>query len=362
MPGLDNTVQRIPELTATILPERIGGQAIGIDGWGSGGATWFYRRGAEREGRFHGQAEFARTVTLYPSVFLTPFVSVDALASRRYGDGSGQGDDGGGRILPMGGAQLSATVWRYFGMPSGSTLVHSVNPSVKYQWVPGSSQDDIPITDQWSRIDARKQATFSISQGLHRLGSAGTPTELAALDLEWAYDVGSRKAPQSPYVDPLSPFVWTLRDQIDLNAGRSRDTHNASDILARIRVNPDGRWKATGDALFDPNSKGLTAASVGGEWRADAENRASVHYRISRQLSEDIQGRYAWRIDSLVGVSGDLNYSIRNKEMTEGTATINLYPRSDCWNVGLILHKTARPSDTSIRLMVALKGIGGVGN
>ncbi len=361
IPGVDNTVQRIPELTVTVLPERIGGPSVGIDGWGSGAGTWFHNREGVEEGRVHGLAELARTMTLYPSVFLTPFVSVDGLASRRNGAGPGSTDNGGERLLPMAGAQLSATAWRYFATPSGGTLVHSINPSVKYQWVPNVAQNDIPITDQWSRIEGRKQATFSISQGLHRLGSAGTPTELASLDLEWAYDVGSRKTPQTPYVDPLSPFVWTLRDQIDLNAGRSRDTNNASDILARLRINPAARWKATGEALFDPNSRGLTAASIGAEWRVDAENRASFNYRISHQLSEDLQALCGWRIARLIGVSGKLNYSIRNKEVTDGTATVNLYPRSDCWNIGLALHKTTRPSDTSFRLMVALKGIGGVG-
>jgi LPS-assembly protein len=361
IPGIDNTVQRLPELVLTALPERIGGAAIGVDGWATGGAAWLYRRGAEREARAHGLAELSRTVTLYPSVFLTPYFAVDGLESRRSGGPPRQSDDGGGRIVPMGGAQLSATVWRYFATPSGGTLVHSVNPSVKYLWVPTVSQDDIPITDQWSRIDARKQATFSISQGLHRIGSAGTPTELASLDLEWAYDAGSRQVPQSPYVDPLSPFVWTLRDQIDLNAGRPRDTHDASDILARLRVNPAARWKATGEALFDPNTRGLTSASIGAEWRSDDENRTSLDYRISRGLSEDIHGQFGWRIARVVGLLGNLNYSIRNKEMTEGAATVNLYPRSDCWNVGFTVHRTTLPSDTSIRFVFGLKGIGGVG-
>ncbi|HEY5996452.1 MAG TPA: LPS assembly protein LptD, partial [Candidatus Deferrimicrobiaceae bacterium] len=184
---------------------------------------------------------------------------------------------------------------------------------------------------------------------------------LASLDLEWAIDAGSRSTPSSPYVDPLSPFVWTLRDQIDLNAGRPRDTNRASDILARLRINPAARWKATGEALYDPNDRRLTATSVGAEWRTDENNRVAVNYRVSRQLSEDVQAQYAWRIARFVGLSGNVNYSIRNKEITDGSATVNLYPRSDCWNVGFILNRTSRPSDTGIRLVFGLKGIGGVG-
>jgi LPS-assembly protein len=359
--GIDNTVQRIPELEATILPERIGSDTIGIDGWGNGGASWLYRRGGEREGRAHGSAEISRTFTPYPSIHLTPFVGIDALRSAPSGERSGEAGNGGGRLLPMAGGQLSATAWRYFAQASGDSLVHSINPSVKFLWIPETSQEDIPVTDRWSRIEGRKQVTFSMSQALHRLGSAGTPSELASLDLEWAVDAGSRSTPRSPYVDPLSPFVWTLRDQIDLNAGRPRDTDGASDILARLRINPAARWKATGEALYDPNDRRLTATSVGAEWRADEDNRVAVNYRVSRQLSEDVQAQYGWRIARFVGLSGNVNYSIRNKEITDGSATVNLYPRSDCWNVGFILNRTSRPSDTSVRLVFGLKGIGGVG-
>jgi hypothetical protein len=261
----------------------------------------------------------------------------------------------------MAGGQLSATAWRYFAAPSGESLVHSVNPSVKFLWIPTSSQENVPVTDRWSRIEPRKQVALSVSQALHRLGSGGTPSELASLDLEWAIDAGSRSTPRSPYVDPLSPFVWTLRDQIDLNAGRPRDTDGASDILARMRINPAARWKATGEALYDPNDRRLTATSVGGEWRADEENRIAVNYRISRQLSEDVQAQYGWRVARFLGLSGNLNYSIRNKEITDGSATVKIYPRSDCWNVGFILNRTSRPADTSVRFVFGLKGIGGVG-
>jgi LPS-assembly protein len=360
LPGVDNTVQRIPELSMTVMPGRVGGPGLGIDAWGSGSGSWFYRRGGEREGRFHGLAELSRTFTLYPSVFLTPVAGVDVLQSVRSGERTNPDEEGGGRVVPMGGVQLSATVWRYFN-PSGGTIVHSVNPAIRYQWVPTVNQNDIPVTDQWSRVQARSEATVSVSQGLHRLDSTGTPVELASLDVEWAFDIGNRKAPDSPYVDPLAPYVWTLRDQIDLNAGRTRDTHNASDVLARLRVNPAARWTAIGEALYDPNEQRLTSTAVGGEWHADAEHKASVNYRVSRQLSEDILGAFAWRLGRVVGLTGSINYSIRNKEMTEGAATVNLYPRSDCWNVGFMVRRTALPADTSIRFVFGLKGLGGVG-
>jgi hypothetical protein len=57
-----------------------------------------------------------------------------------------------------------------------------------------------------------------------------------------------------------------------------------------------------------------------------------------------------------------VSYSLRNKQLTEGSATLTLYPRSDCWSVGLVTSRKTVPEETSYKLLFSLKGIGGIGN
>lgn len=359
LPGPDVTVQRLPDYSGTFLPRSL--WRTGVDLQGSAGGAWFYRDGGERVLQGQGMLELSRPLALAPSVFFTPYAGVEMLGARTTGKEAGEGSDGG-RVLPTGGVLLTSTAWRDFERPGRTNYIHSVTPSFRFRWVPDVDQAEIPLTDSRSRIGARNQVTLSIAQGLHRVVGDGMPVELADLEVEWAYDIGGRKAPESPYVDPLSPYVRALRDQIDLNAGRPGNDRAASDILARFSVQPRLPVRATGEMLFDPVDGVFTSMGVTGEWRMGRETRAAAGYRVSRDLSEDIRGEFSAHPVRLIALEGVVDYSIRNRQLTEGTATVSLYPRSDCWSVGLKLRRTSNPDDTSFKLVFSLKGIGGVGS
>jgi hypothetical protein len=68
------------------------------------------------------------------------------------------------------------------------------------------------------------------------------------------------------------------------------------------------------------------------------------------------------RLHRVLGFKTNVNYSVRNEELTEGTATFTLYPRSDCWSVGLEAGRKTKPDESSYKLLFSLKGIGTIGN
>ncbi len=353
----DNTVQRLPEFTADFLPKTIG--RTGIDASGDIQATYFYRREESREGRVRGSGDLSRTFTLYPSVTFTPYLTLDLQGVMPTGQRDGTENEG--MVLPGGGGHVDASVFRKYEGRKGRTLVHTVQGAVGFRWLPRVEQSDIRISDQWSRIGEQQQFTFSLNQRFTRLGEKGGPTELAVLSLEWAYDVGKRKATGSPYIDPLSPYVRSLRDQIDLGAGRTPQVAAASDLYALFLVRPYSKWSFSGEVLTDTHSWTFTTATLGTEWKQREDLRALLEYRLSRDLSEDIHGLAAVRPMRFLGLRTEGNYSIRNKELNEGSATVTLYPRSDCWGIGLTTRRTARPRETSFNLTFTLKGIGTVG-
>ena len=355
----DNTVQRLPEVSFTFLPRTFG--KSGIDAAGGARATYFYRREGDRELQGRGYGEISRTFTLYPSVTITPFLSVDLLGAYPASNETGIGS--GGRILPGGGGKMEADFRRSFERGSGTRLVHAVQTNTSFRWMPAADQKDIPLVDEWSRVGEQQQFTFSVTQRLLRVDNVTGPYELAFLAVEWALDVGRRRPTGSPYIDPLSPFVRSLREQIDLAAGRSAVQRDAaSDIYTRFRVRPALKWTVSGETLFDAGEGRFTTAALGGEWKQSEESRAFVEYRRSRDLAEDVHGLFAARLHRVVGVKTDVSYSLKNKQLTEGTATLTLYPRSDCWSVGLVTSRKTKPEETSYKLLFSLKGIGGIGN
>ncbi|MGE5188727.1 MAG: LPS-assembly protein LptD [Gemmatimonadota bacterium] len=357
----DNTVQRLPEYGAQVLARPVG--KTGIEAGGELRVENFYRRAGDRELRGRGLVGVSWPVTLYPSVSLVPYGGADLLASRTVSAWGDRPVTDSGRVVPLAGADLSAVWRRTFVRSETVRLSHTVEPTIGFRWIPDVEQSDIPTTDQWSRVRPQRQFSVALAQRLTRLAEEGHASEVGVLEVEWAYDLKREAMSDAVYVDPLQPFARTLREQIDLETGQaSGGRAAASDIYARFRVAPAPRWRMTGEALFDPVAGDLTTASVGGGWTRGDEDRVLLSYGITRGLSQDVNGIVAFRPFRFLGLRSDWNYSVRNREVSDGMITVTTYPRSDCWSVGAVYYKKSHPDETSIRLMFGLRGIGEFGN
>jgi LPS-assembly protein len=356
IPGPDNTAQRAPEYTMTLLPAGI--PVAGIDLSGAISATRFQRRDGFDELRARGFGEISRAIPLYRSITLVPYLFADVLGTRFERSAAGPSDRG--RLAPGGGATLSADARGDF---PGKALVHTAGVSAGFRYVPKIRQDDLPVTDRWSRLAPQSQFLFTFSQRLLGVKDGAAPKEFLSFHIEWAYDPGGNEPSGSPYVDPLAPYVRALRDQVDTGAGRPPKKNNApSDIYAKVGLNPMERWRFQGEALFDPVEKSFTVGAVSGEYKKDDDHRVLAEYRVSRGLAEDVRGTFAWRLLRRLRLQALVDYSVRNGYLSEGALGISVFPRSDCWNVGFIVDRKTQPSDTSVRLTFGLKGIGSVGN
>ncbi|HEX7523569.1 MAG TPA: LPS assembly protein LptD [Candidatus Deferrimicrobium sp.] len=357
IPGPDNTAQRVPEYTMTLLPEKI--PVAGIDLSGDISATRFQRRDGFDELRARGFGEVSRAIPLYRSFTLVPYLFADVLGTR-FEQSPANGPSDHERVVPGGGATLSADARK--DIPERD-LVHSAGASAGFRYVPKIHQDDLPITDRWSRLAPQSQFLFTLSQRLLGVEDSAAPKEFLSFHIEWAYDLGGSEASGSPYVDPLAPYVRALRDQVDKGSGRPPDKNNApSDIYAKVGFNPIERWRFQGEALFDPVGSTFTIGAVSGEYKKDEDHRVLAEYRLSRNLAEDVRGTFAWRLLRWLRLQAQADYSLRNGYLSEGGVGVSVFPRSDCWHVGFTVDRKTQPDDTSIKLTFGLKGIGSVGN
>ncbi len=355
IPGPDNTVQRVPEYTMTLLPAGI--PIAGVDLSGDISATRFQRRDGFDEVRARGFGEVSRAIPLYRSFTLVPYLFTDVLGTRFEQSPAGSSDRG--RFVPGGGATLSADARGDF---PERALVHTAGVSAGYRYVPKIRQDDLPATDRWSRLAPQSQFLFTLSQRLLGVKDGAAPKEFLSFHIEWAYDLGGKEPSGSPYVDPLAPYVRALRDQIDTGSGRPPKKNDApSDVYAKVALTPIERWQFQGEALFDPVEKSFTVGAVSGEYKKDDDHRVLAEYRLSRDLAEDVRGTFAWRLLHWLRLQALANYSVRNGNLTEGAVGMSVFPRSDCWNVGFTVERKTQPDDTSVKLSFGLKGIGSVG-
>jgi hypothetical protein len=341
----------------TLLPERI--PVAGVDLSGEISATRFQRKDGSDELRARGFGEISRAIPLYRSVTLVPYLTADALTTR-FEPSPGADPSSAGRVVPGAGATLSADVRKDV---RERALVHTAGISAGYRYVSSVFQDDLPITDRWSRLAPQSQFLFTLSQRLLGIKEGAPPKEILSFHIEWAYDIGGSNPSGSPYVDPLAPYVRALKQQIDTGAGRSPDQNSApSDIYAKVGWKPVERWRFQGEALFDPVETTFTVGAVSGEYKKDEDHRVLLEYRLSRDLAEDVRWTFAWRLLHWLRLQGHGDYSVRNGYLTEGSAGVSVYPRSDCWNIGFTVDRKTQPDDTTVKLTFGLKGIGSTGN
>lgn len=353
----DNTLQRLPEYSFTLLPRELGNS--GIEAGGELSGAYFHREQGEREVRGRGAAVLSRAFALYPSVSLVPFLSVDLYEAVPVAERGGT--ERAGRVIPMGGAAFQMDLRRDFPSAGARRFVHLVSPAAAFRWIPEVNQADIPLNDHWSRVGAQSEFTFSVTQRLLRPSEAG-PVEVAFLELAWAIDARERAPSASPYVDPYSPYLRALRDQIDLATTPGvRSTEAASDIYARLHVVPSPGWRLSGETLFDPNVGDVTVAAASAEYRRGDAGVALLEYRRSGNLAEDLHGMFGVRPLRFLGLQGSGDYSMTRGELTEGWGTVTLHPRSDCWSVGFTVGRKTRPEETSFKLTFSLLGIGTIG-
>lgn len=355
------TSERLPEATERILPRVLPG---GFDLRGDAAAVRITRgtadntTGADGEYRARAFIELSRPTRLGPYATVTPFAFAEGAASRPTGADNGVAWPW--RVVPGAGATLSTSLFREKPRPAGHRYVHSVRPSVSYRWVPAVRQSDLPVSDEWSRLSGRSRFTLDVSQSLHRIGAGEKdPRELLSVEAEWSYDVGSLKRSDSPYLDPLSPFSVALRDEIDAIAGRDRRARKASDILLQGGMHPYPGHALVGEILFDPVERTLTHAAGGYEYGKKGRNRARIEYRTTRGISEEVKGLFSWKVLSFLRLGAEADYSIRTGTLTEGNGQLLYLPKSGCWNLGAVVRRTSLPSDTSVKVVFSLLGLGG---
>ena len=357
IPGPDNTAQRVPEYTMTLLP--VGIPVAGIDLSGEVSATRFHRGEGYDELRARGFGEISRAIPLIRSFTLVPFLFADVLGTR-FEPSPGEDPSDVGRFIPGGGATLSMDARK--DIPA-KALVHSAGVSAGFRYVPKINQDDLPITDRWSRLAPQSQFLFTLSQRLIGVKEGASPKEILSFNMEWAYDLGGSEPSGSPYVDPLAPYVRALQNQIETATGSSPRRNSApSDIYAKAGLSPIERWRFQAEALFDPVETSFTVGAVGGEYKKDEDHRVTAEYRVSRDLAEDVRGTFAWRLLHWLRLQAQADYSVRNGYLTQGAVGVSVYPRSDCWNIGFIVDRKTQPDDTTVRFTFGLKGIGSAGN
>jgi hypothetical protein len=290
-----------------------------------------------------------------------------------------------GRVFDFGGAELRK-------------IKHTIEPELRYLFIPGVSQSGIPLMDGIDRINRRNVATFSLTnrfwgkfaqpsalaedRDVEMLTTGSDVRELGWLKLALSYDIDKAKKGGDPLSDldlslratPMDfiavglegglnpgPWQWTqaavlfsFRDPRPLTL-RTLDGDfmqpNSFNLTYRfIRKNPFGFFSE--DANIDLNSP------------ADCVNHPLDPRPVAgctgftKDVLSQLSGNFLYHATDHILLFFNASYNLRDRRFTDLRAAVKLLSMCECWTITFTLKQEINPSRTGFNVDFNLLGLG----
>jgi len=405
----DLVFQRVPELTITALNNY---RPFGYNPYG----LRLLSRGNFSAVHFSREEGFDGVRTDINPVFRTPFYYRNYLNSEvelglrqtNYwlDDTSRPGTDGeelaseNSRSLLNVGYTVSTALERIYDVPRDSLMReltsarvdpanrlvrvrHTIEPRLRYTYIPKTFQDDLPVFDSIDRIRERSLFTYELRSSLFgrflpdRLATDSIPTltpyveELPPLRMDGAIeDIGDERSfaqvgnigrVNRGEIRELATF--RIRQSYDYlqDQRRSDDERSAfSDIGTELGLFPSRNFGMSLESNFNPEDVNLTSWSV------------STHAR--RQRGDAIRGRFTYIENSISQLEANLElvltdrlklgyytrYDDLDNDFIENRVGLRLVSGCNCWSLDMGLSDRINPDRTRFLMNFTFTGLGDI--
>jgi len=238
---------------------------------------------------------------------------------------------------------------------------HTIEPEVRYLYIPAISQGDLPLFDGVDRINHRDLFTYGVTSRLvgrfsdsdktAHAGPADSPIrELARLSLMQSFDVGRE-------IQSLQP---------------SGAADHFSDIDIDGRVNPSRALSLRFHLNYDTGNNSFSATRIGffiedprdlrprGE-RPQVETRtsAAVSYRVlAGNALQELDSNVVLRLTDWAGFLYSSRYDIVNNRFLHLFFGLRLLSLCDCWALDFAVTEHTNPHEVGAQAQLTLVGFG----
>ena len=240
---------------------------------------------------------------------------------------------------------------------SGHRLLQTLEPRLRYTWIPFREQSDLPVFDT-ALPDLNLVQLFRTNRyvGADRLGDAnelavGLTTRLIHADSGQQFlsaTIGQRYFFDRPRV---------------VLPGEPAETRDASNLVGEIEMAAFRHWSARFAMVWDYAASNTLLGQAGVQYKPRNDTLVNVGYRYREGLLEQWDASAAWRLSPNWQVFARQVYSLRDKTSIDRFAGFEY--GSCCWRVRLIgrhyVSNRTGENDTSVMLQLELKGLSSVG-
>jgi len=327
----DATVQRLPQFSVYAHPQSFFGIPLFFDLASSYGNFW--REENVRAQRWDLFPRVTFPIRLFNVLKFESDIGGRETLYKFDNDPTGVYHGREARETFVAGAQMSTEFYRVYDgerLPKISNLfkvskwMHTVEPTVRYQYTPKVNQEDIPAFDELDRIPASNQITYGITQRLigrpEKEGVQSGPYEYAKLRISQSYSLGD-------------PFTIDSRG----------NGEQFSNIQGELWWNFNPYLSAHSDLELNPYRWSFDRFNFLVQAKDRRDDVIQVQYRNTR--GQDKQINVIGRIKTIrpLYLYGGVYYNL-----LEGTLVQTIYGaeyQSQCWSVGFFVTDKNRSPD-----------------
>jgi LPS-assembly protein len=264
-------------------------------------------------------------------------------------------DDSPHRSAPI----LSLDSGLVFERESGERdqFVHTLEPRLRYTWIPFRDQDDLPVFDT-ALPDLNLVQLFRANRyvGADRLGdanelAAGLTTRLVRAESGQQYlaaTIGQRFYFESPRV---------------VLPGEVAETRSASNLVGEVELTAWRSWTARAAVEWDAEQSNTLRGEASVQYHPSPDTVATFGYRYREGLLEQWDAGFAWRVSPSWQLYARQVYSTLEDKSIDRFAGFEY--SGCCWRLRLLgrnyVSNRTGESDNSILLQVELTGLSSVG-
>lgn len=329
-------LQRLPELTISQAPHRLGALPLffGVDA----SLTHFEREQGETGQRLFLRPSLTSVVDLGPWLNLVPELAV---SQRFYATGQGQADK---TLLELA-ARLGSRLEKIYAPQNRPDLrlKHSIEPEIRYLYVPDQSEAQLPFFDNKDRRADLNRLEYALTNRvtLRQSASDGSRSyrELVSVRLSQSYDIAEERDRTLEKPQPFSD----LRLELDWRPTSSSRVY-FDGLINMYRGSAVSRLLA-GANLQDAQGNGLNLDYVYRDDQSDLSGTEYLGVSLRSSLLAPLFVRFEER------------YNLRAQRELEKVVGVEY--RGRCWS--LFLEYRDRLADERVTFGVELSGLGRVG-
>ena len=314
-------------------------------------AVYFYRDQSVRGMRFDALPELSWRL-VRPGGFLEPAIGLRATAysleNREIG-----ADDTPTRLQPI----VSIDGGLVFERRTNGGRLQTLEPRLFYLYVPGRSQDELPVFDT-------RELTFSFSQLFQTNRFSGPDRQADANQLTLA--LTSRLLEDGTGRSILEASVGQIVYFDDPEVGLPRapvEDRTVSATVGEINWQPTDNFLVSAGLQWDPEENETDVAAFGLSWKGDDARQVQLGYRFRRDRVDQIDLRGRYPLTRNLNVISRLGYSFEDDTALELLGGLEY--ESCCWAVRASVRRYIRDRESEKRtaffLELHLKGLGSLG-